>query len=55
MMHGGLNWINHDILDKSRHRRRQEREDRIRNNLERNYERHLKVIQALAHYRSRAD
>lgn len=42
-------------LDRARYRRRQEREARIRNNLERNYERHRKATQALAYYRSRAD
>lgn len=42
-------------LDKSRQRRRQEREAKIRNNLERNYERHRKATQALVHFRSRAD
>lgn len=42
-------------LDRARYKKRQEREARIRNNLERNYERHRKATQALESCRSHAD
>jgi hypothetical protein len=42
-------------LDRARYKRRQEQEAKIRNNLERNYERHRKATQALESCRSHAD